>query len=142
MPGNRSGPLFQEAGKSEFQRFETDAARNFIEWYVPDLRGRGVVLSLGGGTIENPGAMAWIERKGVNVYIRGDRDMLFRRIMANGRPPFLSEGQPEEDWARLYEQRDRLYSDFAAIVQDVDDAQPNVNAQRLLVKLQKSEISL
>ena len=134
--------IYRLAGKDEFRRYEADAARNFIEWYVPDLKGRGAVLSLGGGTIENGSAMAWIGRKGYNVYIRADRDMLFRRIMAGSRPPFLSEKDPEGDWAALYEKRDAMYRDFAGIIHDVDESEPKINAQRLLVKLQKSEIQL
>ncbi len=134
--------IYRDAGKDEFMRLEQDAARNFVEWHVPDLNGRGAILSLGGGTVENRGAMAWIGRKGFNVYVRAPRALLFKRIIAGGRPPFLSEDDPEGDWAALYEKRDALYAGFAALTHDVDESEPSINAQRLLVKLEESELKL
>lgn len=129
--------IWQDLGKDEFILLEEDAARNFVEWIVPDLDGRGCILSLGGGTVENSGAMAWIGKKGTNVYVRADEELLYGRIMAGGIPPFLSGENPREDFARLYEKRDGLYSNYAHLVHDVDDSPAVINAQRLLVALEK-----
>ncbi len=129
--------IWRDLGQNEFMMLEEDAARNFVEWIVPDLNGGGCILSLGGGTVENTGAMAWIGKKGTNVYVRAEEELLYGRIMAGGRPPFLSGITPREDFARLYEKRDGLYSDFAHLVHDVDDSPAKINAQRLLVALEK-----
>ena len=129
--------IWQNMGKEAFLQLEEDAARSFIEWIVPDLDGGGCILSLGGGTVENTGAMAWIGRKGTNVYIQGEEIMLYNRIMAGGRPPFLSEASPREDFALLYEKRDALYRDFAHLVHQVDDSPAELNARRLVVALEK-----
>lgn len=129
--------IWRDLGRAEFMMLEEDAARNFIEWIVPDLGGQGCILSLGGGTVENTGAVAWIGKKGTNVYVRADEALLYDRIMAGGRPPFLSEENPREDFARLYEKRDGLYSNYAHLVHDVDDSPAAINAQRLLVALEK-----
>ncbi len=129
--------VWQDMGKEEFQLLEEDASRNFIEWIIPDLDGGSCILSLGGGTVENTGAMAWIGRKGTNVYIRGEEQMLYNRIMAGGRPPFLSEASPREDFALLYEKRDALYRGFAHLVHHVDDSPAEINARRLIVALEK-----
>ena len=75
-------------GRHEFRRLEEDATRNFVEWVIPSLEGEGIVLSLGGGMVENPGALGWLKNRGLKVYIRADADLLYRRIMAGGRPPF------------------------------------------------------
>jgi shikimate kinase len=81
--------------------------------------------------------MAWIGKKGTKVYVRAEEELLYGRIMAGGRPPFLSEETPREDFARLYEKRDGLYTDYAHLVHDVDDSPAKINAQRLLVALEK-----
>ena len=128
--------IWRNLGEFEFRRLEEDACRNFIEWVIPGLNS-GCVLSLGGGTAENPGAMAWIGKKGINVYIRGEESLLFRRIMAGGRPPFLSEESPREDFAALYARRDALYRNFAHIIHDVDDSPAEINARRLVAALER-----
>jgi shikimate kinase len=129
--------IWHDLGQNESMMLEEDAARNFVEWVLPDLNGGGCILSLGGGTVENTGAMAWIGKKGTNVYVRAEEELLYGRIMAKGRPPFLSEEKPREDFARLYEKRDGLYTDYAHLVHDVDDSPAKINAQRLLVALEK-----
>lgn len=129
--------IFRDLGRDEFMLMEEDAARNFVEWIVPELNGGGCILSLGGGTVENAGAMAWIGGKGTNVYVRADEALLYDRIMAGGRPPFLSEASPREDFAALYRTRDALYAEFANLIHDVDDSPAEINAQRLLVALEK-----
>lgn len=129
--------IWQDLGRDEFMLLEEDAARNFVEWIIPDLKGQGCILSLGGGTVENTGAMAWIGAKGTNVYVRAEEELLYGRIMAGGRPPFLSEENPREDFAALYRKRHLLYTDYANLIHDVDDAPAKINAQRLLVALEK-----
>ena len=37
----------------------------------------------------------------------------------------------------IYKKRDTLYTDFAELIHDVDDAPKKVNAQRLLVRLER-----
>ena len=129
--------IYLNLGLAEFQALEEDAARNFVEWHLPGCIETGAVLALGGGTVENKGAMAWIGRKGTHVYVRADEELHYGRIMTKGRPPFLSEENPREDFHRLYEKRDALYTQFAHVIHDVDDAPPEINAQRLLVALEK-----
>ena len=129
--------IYRDLGRDEFQRLEEEAARNFVEWRLPELGGDPAVLALGGGTIENAAAMAWLSGRGTAVYLHADADLLFARIMEGGRPPFLSEERPEEDFKELYRKRDALYADFADIIHDVDDSPQEINAQRLLVVLEK-----
>ena len=129
--------LWQNLGEKEFLRIEEDAARSFVEWIVPNTEEKGCILSLGGGTVENTGAMAWIGKKGTNVYIRGDKDLLFSRIIAGGLPPFLSKESPMQDFYRLYERRDALYKEFAHLILPVDNSPAELNARRLVAALEK-----
>ena len=131
--------IWKTFGQEEFQRLEEEAARSFIDWHIPGLKEPGAVLSLGGGTIENPGAMTWLKNRGLNVYVRAPKNLLYGRIMAKGRPPFLSQENPQSDWDGLYEKRDALLERFADIIHDVDDSEAKINAQRLLLKMERSE---
>ncbi|OQX29332.1 MAG: hypothetical protein B0D92_04230 [Spirochaeta sp. LUC14_002_19_P3] len=128
--------LWMNSGREEFLRLEELAAQNFIRLTLPSLEGRGVILSLGGGSIENDGALHWLRGPGLRVYIRAEANLLFQRIMAKGRPPFLSEDAPEKDFSVLYQKRDKLYRKFADIIHDVDNSPREINTQRLLKTLE------
>ena len=68
--------------------------------------GETTILSLGGGTIENPPAMASLKQiKGTRIYLRADEEMLYKRIMAKGHPPFLGQQTPREDFSRLVQNK-------------------------------------
>jgi len=129
--------LYRDLGRLEFLSLEEDAARTFVEWAIPRLEGDGAVLALGGGTVENPGAVAWLRHAGTRVYVRAEAELLYRRIMAGGRPPFLSEDDPHGDFLELYARRDALWREFADLVHDVDDSPKDINARRLQVALEK-----
>lgn len=135
----RSGvrSIYSDRGKDEFMRLEEQAARDFVELTLPSLSGKTVYLSLGGGTIENTAAMGRLQSKGLMVYLKADEELLYSRIMASGRPPFLSEAHPREDFSRLYRKRDQLYSDCAEITLTVDDSTAELNARRLQTALEK-----
>ena len=68
--------LWRELGKEAFAAIEEEAARNYMEWTMPTLEKKGCILSMGGGTIENGGAMAQISRTGRNGYIRADEEII------------------------------------------------------------------
>jgi len=132
--------LWKDVGPNEFVHIEEDSVRTFIEWTVPELAGEGCILSLGGGTIENAGAMAWIGKKGTNIYIQADEQLLYNRFMSAGRPPFLSKDHSREDFARIYQRRAELYEKFAHLIHTVDDSPPEINAQRLLAAMEKQHV--
>ncbi|RLW68392.1 MAG: hypothetical protein B6D68_03740 [spirochete symbiont of Stewartia floridana] len=129
--------IWRSVGQDEFVMIEERAMRNFIDWTMPTLKSQSVILSLGGGTVENSNAMNLILENGLKVYVRADAELLYNRIMRKGKPPFLSEKQPRKDFRAIYERRHRLYEKYADIIVDVYDVPLKVNAQRLSVKLEK-----
>ena len=132
--------IWKDLGKYEFIRLEAEAARTFVEWIIPSDYGQNCILSLGGATIENSGAMSWLKNLGVNVYIRASSDILYKRIMSKGRPPFLSEDNALEDFQVIYKHRNAMYEKFADLIHDVDDSPLHINAQRLLTSLEKNNV--
>ncbi len=128
--------VWNSLGKNEFIVLEGEVLRDFMTWTLPSLREKGVVISLGGGTIENKTAMRCLGIDGFMVYLRADARLLFRRILAGGIPPFLSEENPWEDFMKLYHRRDSLYCRFAQFIHDIKDVTINMNAQRLIVSLE------
>lgn len=128
--------VWNTLGKNEFIVREGEVFQYFMDWTLPSLQEKGVVLSLGGGTIENKNAMQCFGTKGFMVYLRADANLLFRRIMAGGIPPFLSEENPWEDFMKLYHRRDSLYCKIAHFIHDIEDVTISMNTQRLIASLE------
>lgn len=126
----------QNLGGDGFRKLETMAIAFFIERIIPGLFGSGVVLSLGGGFIENTEAMAYLGDRGTRIYLLAARELLYRRIELSGKPAFLSEENPYEDFVELYARRDILYREFADLIHEVDESPAELNAQRLLLALE------
>ncbi len=111
--------IYAERGAAYFSRVEARAARR-LEARIREAR---AVVALGGGTIENDEAMAALGPVGFFVYLDEEEATLYERIMAGGRPAFLSEEDPRGDFARLYERRAGLYrarADATARLSGVD----------------------
>jgi shikimate kinase len=127
--------IYNKYGKEGFQEIETDALENFIE-YIKKEQIKSCILALGGGTIENSGASAILEKSaeesGIKIYLKAPRELLYSRIIKKGIPPFLSKENPEKDFSVLYSRRDSLYSAFADIIYTVRENVPvEENARNL-----------
>jgi len=103
--GRTSRQIYQSEGKEGFQRYETDAARR-----VAGRLARGkTVLAWGGGTISNPQAVEALRSVGVLIVLTDTAEVLYERILRGGRPAFLSEATPWEDFQSLYRERTALF---------------------------------
>lgn len=103
--GNRSSrQIYTEEGKAGFQKYEAAAAAAI----AGRLAQGNVVLAWGGGTVTNPGAVRILEGLGVLVGLSDRVEVLYERILRGGRPAFLSEAHPWEDFQKLYAERTAL----------------------------------
>jgi len=103
--GRTSRQIYQAEGKEGFQRYETEAAL-----VVADRLTRGkAVVAWGGGTVSNPGAVEALRGTGVLVVLTERVEVLYERILRGGRPAFLSEQSPWEDFQALYRERTALF---------------------------------
>ena len=104
--------IYKQHGKEYFLEIEATAAVRLVEYAKDAL----VVGSLGGGTIENEHAMRVLDPAGLFVYLEHDPDVLFRRIMKSGIPPFLSEENPYQSFIEIVTRRAPLLKRRADIV--------------------------
>jgi len=102
--GRTSRQIYQEEGKAGFQRHEAAAARTVAQRLA---RGKAV-LAWGGGTVSNPDAVEALRDAGVLVVLTERAEVLYERILRGGRPAFLSEQSPWEDFQALYKERTAL----------------------------------
>ncbi len=119
--------IYNILGQSGFADLETAAVSN-----IPANK-KGI-LALGGGTIDNPGAIKFITKSDTRVFLDTEEQILYKRIEKNGFPPFLVKS-PEKLFSELYYRRRLLYKNFATITVELSDEKPNEMLEILLKKL-------
>lgn len=81
--------IFKENGESYFRNLETNTLKNLTE-------NRNVVISLGGGTVENPENFQHIISKGIIIYLEISQQEAFRRLKFKRNRPVLYNDSNEE----------------------------------------------
>ena len=120
-PGLTIRDVYKQGGGQDFRRLEADGAALILLRNSRRRKEGGTytgICALGGGTIENREAMDRLTGAGTFCYIREKEEVLYKRIITRGLPAFLSAGDPEGDFSRLYLRRTRLYEQQADITID------------------------
>lgn len=108
-----------------FQQYEAAAAAEAAAL----MEAKPLILSLGGGAVENPPVMGLLEeqaRRGllIRIYLMEEEEVLYGRIAAGGIPPFLEGPDPRQAWHSLYLRRHGLCADRADITLALTGANP------------------
>lgn len=113
--------IFRKRGKEEFQKLE----RASLEHFLLVNRGKSFVLSLGGGTIENPEAVELMEKSGCRTYyLEAEEKVLYERISRGGLPPFLEGPDPGALFHDMFSLRSGLYRSWADRIVDTRGKTP------------------
>lgn len=103
--GQRSArQIYLDEGRDGFQRWEAEGARRAAE----RLRQGRAVLAWGGGTVTNPLAVEELRALKPLVLLTDRTELLYQRILRSGRPAFLSEQNPWQDFQALVRERSAL----------------------------------
>ena len=109
--------IYEKEGKTIFQNLEAISTCKLSA----KIRSSGhAVIALGGGTIENHIAMHCISSYALLVYLEEKPELLFERIFRNGLPLFLLDGDPYEEFLRIYEKRSKIYQEYADLIVNIN----------------------
>ena len=112
--------IMKKHGDDFFRRFEAGVIRDLIAEHSS-----GTVVALGGGVPCNAFLDAdELKKLGVNVYLEVTAQTAFERIVADGIPPFLQDGDPWKAFQQMYEERLPYYSRIADLHISVKDEEP------------------
>lgn len=94
---------FREKGADAFKKKEVEALKNYLQ----GVDGKTLsILSLGGGTLENPEALKLLKKSEAGIFILDEEEeILFERIIKKGIPPFLNGDNPRASFTDLYKAR-------------------------------------
>ena len=113
---NQSIPdIFEQYGEAYFR----DGERRVIQRL---LDGKPKVLATGGGAYIHPETRAAIERAGISIWLKADRELLLSRVKRRGGRPLLGTGDPAEVIDRLIAERYPIYAEAKIHIQSRDVA--------------------
>jgi len=126
--------IFIKHGEDFFRTFEI----RILEEFLSGCDEEPFVLALGGGVAYTPENMLQAcSAKAVLVYMKAPVDVLLKRILEKGIPPFISEDNPEEDFRKIYRERSEAQENSAAIVIEVSDREIETTQQTVQEKLKE-----
>jgi shikimate kinase len=103
--------LYKSEGKEAFMTQEAASLEKYLV-----LSPEKTIISLGGGSCDNERLISLIKATGKVVYLKVAEDVLLKRILRGGVPPFLDPLNIEGSFSELYTHRDELYGKFSDIV--------------------------
>lgn len=111
--------VFETKGEKYFRSIEHAAIVNLIKNIEVN---KGMIISCGGGTVENPDNMLLISNIASRVFLDASFKTLKKRIkhIKNARPLFMDEKKAEI----LYLKRLPLYKEYADIIIDTNGKSP------------------
>ena len=131
--GKRMSPrdIFRDEGESFFRNLEVEVVKRLAAEGNEGDNNR--VIALGGGLPANDAVTPWLEKLGFFVYLKVSPEIIFKRIMARGLPPFLDPARPCESFNELYKQREQYYLRHAGLVVEIDHEMSLKTANKLII---------
>ncbi|MGL5440002.1 MAG: shikimate kinase [Filifactoraceae bacterium] len=110
------GSIFDIYGEEIFRQAESEILESIINSYP-----RGVVISLGGGTIFQGQNLELIRKTGIVIFLRATPQTIYIRASKSRiRRPLLEVEDKMGEIKRLYESRESIYEQGAHIIVDID----------------------
>lgn len=105
--------IFEREGEAGFREREREVIRELAEL-------RGIVLSTGGGAVEDPDSRALLAQRGRVVYLHASVQQQLRRVRHSRDRPMLKGGEPRQVLEQLMARRDPQYREIADLVVATD----------------------
>jgi shikimate kinase len=120
--------IFDKEGEEGFRRRERDMLKKFTAL-------QGIVLSTGGGIIQDESNRNLLAARGVIVYLFASVNQQYERVHKGANRPMVSEGDPRGSLAALFSHRDPLYREIADLIVETDGKSVARVAQEITMHL-------
>ena len=123
--------FYNQEGKASFMAQEATSLEAFLS-----ISPKNTIISLGGGACDNTRLTTLIKASGKVIYLKVAKDILLKRILKGGVPPFLNPLDIEGSFSELYTRRDELYRKLSDIVIELSPyTDVNESAEYLLSRI-------
>ena len=117
--------IFEAEGEPGFRRLEGQVLTQTVGRYAETA----AVLSLGGGTVSIPGAVALLQEKTLCIYLQASLETLLQRLQGEAEPRPLATADP----AALLAAREPLYWQAAHVVLETDGLTPEQLTDEIII---------
>ena len=123
--------IFTDDGEEIFRKLENETIKKYSN--MSDL-----IISTGGGTIENIENLSNLQKNGIVIYLKADIEELFKRVKNETQRPLLQEKDPLEVIKKLIKKREKFY--FRANITIITNSKsPNEITEEIIKALKKYE---
>jgi shikimate kinase len=136
LEGKRINEIFSEHGEQYFRSIE----RKVLEEIAASAD--KTIISLGGGTLANEAALAYVKSTGIVVYLKVNEDQIYKRLHAKGDRPMLRDdngtllnGAPLMAKIRTLLDRRTPFYERADIIMHTDDKKIGMTIDELTKQL-------
>jgi shikimate kinase len=124
--------IFRQHGEEYFQALDTRTLQHIARAFA----GKAFVFACGGRTPLQEENQEMLARLGTMLFLRVDRAVLLKRILAQGVPPFFPyQDNPERSLDELLGQREPVYQKLANVTIEVGKETPAEIVQAMLREL-------
>lgn|SRR5699024_6599988 len=118
--------IFEQKGEKQFRDYETEMLR--------ETAGENFVVSTGGGIIERRENGKFMKSNGLVIYLDTSFDEIESRLGSDPTRPLWRKNDLEKQ--RLYQRRNKLYSELADITVVTDHKSPHIAVKGIIGQLQ------
>ena len=128
--------IFNKHGEKFFRKIEKETLRYFFSTCSDE----NFVLALGGGLVANEeDFLKNCSGKAILIYLKLPGEVLYKRIIENGIPPFLNAKNPWDDFSGLFAMRSSQLDKYATVIIELRDADKETNGARIAERLKEYE---
>lgn len=122
--------IFAKEGEAGFRARETRA--------IDELTGQSqIVLATGGGAVMSADNRAFLQQRGIVIYLNAPVEVQLIRTSKDKSRPLLQQANPRKILQELYKKRDPLYRQVAHIVMPTGHTYPRHMVTQLLQQLER-----
>jgi shikimate kinase len=116
--------IFRQYGEEFFRNLEAEVIERLRNGRPMKSR----VIALGGGLPMNSAVSALLPELGHIVYLKVAPEVIFKRIEANGLPPYLDAARPFDSFMEFYREREKVYENIAELTVAPENMPPEETA--------------
>jgi shikimate kinase len=105
--------IYRKVGEEVFRKFEYNLISFMLE--TSNHSTSNAVIALGGGLIANHAVQPLLQQLGVVTFLQVPYDVLYKRIIRKGVPPFLDHERPYASFIEVCREREQYYIDNARL---------------------------
>lgn len=127
--------IYRKVGEEVFRQFEY----NLIEFMVDKTTHStgNAVIALGGGLIANQAVQPMLHNLGVVTFLKVQYDVLYKRIIRKGIPPFLDHRRPYESFSEICREREKYYINNARLTIELDNLTMRAASQCIIANIER-----